>query len=241
MNILGVITARGNSKRVRNKNTLKLFGKPLIAYTIDAASRSRLITKLVCSSDSDDILALVRRYGVHTIKRPAEFAADDSPIEDALRHSVSCVNDAFGFKPDLVVLFYANIPYRAPGLVDSAIRALVRSRADALVTVSPVDRYHPERLVLLGKGKRFIPYVKKFSTYRSQKLSKVYFIDSGLIVFKADLLFGKDPLIVSHYFKGHKVIGYAAEEICAWDIDTGFDLEIAKLILKRNKRGGLVI
>lgn len=241
MKILGVITARGNSKRVRNKNTLTLLGKPLISYTINAARRSKLITRLVCSSDSDHILALVRKYRVATIKRPAAFAADNSPIEDALRHGVDYLKAKEGFYPELVVLFYANIPYRAPGLVDAAIRALTKAGADALVTVSPVDRYHPERLVLLGKERKFIPYVKTFSSYRSQKLSKVYFIDSGLIVFRTSLLYGKDPLIVSHYFKGRKVIGLASNQLGAWDIDTSFDLEIARLILKRKQRGGMVI
>jgi len=241
MKILGVITARGNSKRVRNKNTLTLLGKPLIAYTIDAARASKLVTRLVCSSDSNQILKLARKYRVTAIKRPAAFAADNSPIEEALRHSVDYLKSREGFHPELVVLFYANIPYRAPGLVDAAIRALRKAGADALVTVSPVDRYHPERLVLLGKNKKFVPYVRKFSTYRSQKLSQVYFIDSGLIVFKVGLLYGKDPLIVSHYFRGRKVIGLATEELAAWDIDSPFDLEIAKLILKRKQRGGMVI
>lgn len=235
MEILGIITARGKSKRIPNKNLMPFRGKPLLWYTIQAARQAKTLTRCVCSSDSSAILAYAKEQGVEPVKRKQSAATDNASIEDALRDALGVLQKQENYRPDLVVLLYGNVPFRRKGLVDEAIMLLRDRRAEAVVSVSGVDRYHPERLVVKGNAGEFQPYVKAFSTYRQQELSKVYFIDSGVIVLRTDLLFGKDPLIISHYFKEHKVLACVSEDIGAWDIDNHTDLAIGKLFFGKRK------
>jgi CMP-N,N'-diacetyllegionaminic acid synthase len=242
MDVLGIITARGNSKRIRNKNILPVNGTPVIVHTINAARSSRSMTRLICSTDSLPIASVVKKQGVEVIMRPARFASDHAPIEDALRHVLDTTLQQGCSMPDALVLLYANVPYRSRALIDGAVKLFCARKADAVVSVSPTERYHPERLVTIGADLTYMPYVSRLSTYRRQELSPVYFIDSGVIVLRPQLLYGKDPLIVSHYFKGHKVLAYISKEIGAWDIDIDFDIDIAKLFMssKKNLRGRII-
>jgi CMP-N-acetylneuraminic acid synthetase len=236
MEILGIITARGNSKRIPNKNLALFMGKPLLWYTIQAARSAKLLSRVICSSDSAKILAYAKKHRVEPFLRDSEAATDTAPIEEALRDALTALKKNEGYVPDAVVLLYGNVPFRSSTLIDGAIKMFRKNGADAVVSVSGVDRYHPERLVVRGENGAFIPYVRRFSTYRQQELSKVYFIDSGVIVLKAPLLFGKDPLIISHYFKGHKVYAYASDAIGAWDIDNYADMAIGSLLFKDQDR-----
>ena len=112
MDILGVIPARGGSKGFLRKNVQMLLGKPLIAYTIMAAQKSSLITRLIVSTEDEEIAGISRRYGVEVLERPMELAADDSPIDDALRFSVTYLRETEAYNPDIVVLMQANLPVR---------------------------------------------------------------------------------------------------------------------------------
>ncbi|MFH1449310.1 MAG: hypothetical protein ABIG09_02745 [bacterium] len=87
-NIVGVITARGGSKGLKNKNILPLLGKPVIYHTIEKAIESKLLDRIVCSTDDDRIASIVKKYGIEVIRRPKELARGISPIEDVLRHAV---------------------------------------------------------------------------------------------------------------------------------------------------------
>jgi len=240
MEILGIITARGNSKRIPNKNLLPFMGKPLLWHTIQAARSAKTLHRVVCSSDSRSILAYAKKHGIEALLRHRTAATDRAPIEEALRDTLAALKRKEGYVPDVVVLLYGNVPYRSAGLIDGAVRLLKARGADAVVSVSGVDRYHPERLVVKGGNGEFIPYVRDFSTYRQQELSKVYFIDSGVIVMRTPLLFGRDPLIISHYFKGCKVFAYVSEAIGAWDIDNYSDVAIGSLLFRKH-RGDFVI
>lgn len=238
MHILGIITARGKSKGLKNKHSLILDRKPVIWHTIAHARASRLITRVVCSSDSLSLLKVAQQYGVEGIRRPEKYARDSSPIEEPLRHVVTHLKNKEGYMPDIVALLYGNVPYRHEGLIDGALSQLCAQRAPAIVSVSATERFHPERLVTCAGKDSFKLYTRTISSFRRQDLARVYFIDSGIIAFRAGLLFGPDPLIISHYFKGHRVRAYISEGIGAWDIDNLFDFEIAKLIMeKKNSRG----
>lgn len=232
MEILGIITARGNSKRIPNKNLAKFMGKPLLWHTIQAARSAKSLTRVICSSDSEKILAYAKKHRIEPFLRHRGAATDTAPIEEALRDALEALKLKEAYVPEAVALLYGNVPFRVPGLIDGAIKMFRKNRADAVVSVSGVDRYHPERLVVRGANGAFIPYVRSFSTYRQQELSKVYFIDSGVIVLKTSLLFGKDPLVISHYFKGHKVYAYVSDAIGAWDIDNYTDMAIGALLFK---------
>ena len=84
MKIIAIIPARGGSKGIPRKNIRLLAGKPLIAYSIEAALKSRYINKVVVSTEDAEIAEISRRYGVEIIKRPEELAKDESPTIDAI-------------------------------------------------------------------------------------------------------------------------------------------------------------
>ena len=111
MNILGIIPARGGSKGVPEKNIIQLCGKPLITYTIENAFKSKFIDKSVISTDSKKIADVVSEsYDIQIINRPAEFAKDNSPIEEALLHAVEYMNIKIGYNADIVVCMQPNLP-----------------------------------------------------------------------------------------------------------------------------------
>jgi CMP-N-acetylneuraminic acid synthetase len=241
MHILGIITARGKSKGLSNKHCRTLLGKPLLCYTLQDALSSRYINRLVCTSDSDKILSLARRYTIETIKRPKKYAKDSSSIEEPLRHALIFLKKQSSYQPDIVVLLYGNVPLRQKNLIDNAIALMITKKADAVVSISETQRFHPERLVSCDRSGGFKLYTSSVSSYRRQDLQKIYFIDSGIIAFKPELLFANDPLILSHYFKGYKVLSYVSKGLGAWDVDNDFEFEIAKLLMSEKQKNKVIV
>ena len=86
---LGIIPARGGSKRLPGKNILNLHGKPLIAWTIEAGLKSKYLDKIVVSSDDDEILDIADQFKAHTLKRPVELASDTTTSFDAINHVIN--------------------------------------------------------------------------------------------------------------------------------------------------------
>ena len=121
MEVLAVIPARGGSKRLPRKNIKLLAGRPLIAYTIDAARECKLITRIVVSTEDAEIAAVARGLGVEVIDRPRKYATDWTPSEFVLEH---CLHEFYlrGYDPNIVVLLQPTSPIRKEGIIDACIR-----------------------------------------------------------------------------------------------------------------------
>ncbi len=128
--ILGIIPARGGSKRVPKKNTKLLGKKPLIAYTIDAATKSRFLTDCVVSTDAEYISEIVKKYGVRTIERPKELATDKAKTTDVLLHAVRHV------ECDIVVCLQPTSPLRTARDIDNAIGLFLENDCDSVISCS---------------------------------------------------------------------------------------------------------
>lgn len=137
--ILALIPARGGSKGIPRKNLLRVGGKPLIWYAIDQAKRSRLITRVVVSTDDAEIAAVARESGAEVpFIRPAEFAQDMSPDIDVFRHALLWLREHEGYRPDLVVHLRPTGPVRRVALIDDAIATVqAHPEADSLRALSP--------------------------------------------------------------------------------------------------------
>lgn len=120
MNTLGVILARGGSKRVKGKNLRRLQGVPLLVWTIYSAARSAYLDRFVVSSDSDEILKIAKDFQVTAIRRPPEMATDDASSYPALLHAIE---EAGGFY-DNVCLLQPTSPFRHWTDIDTAIALL---------------------------------------------------------------------------------------------------------------------
>jgi len=134
--ILCIITARGGSKRLPGKNIKLLLGKPLIAYGIEAAKKSKYIDRVIVSTDSEEIAAVARGYGAEVpFMRPMELAQDDTPSVPVLQHAVNVVEEA-GDTVDIMVLVQPTSPLVLASDIDAAIEKLVASGAPTCVSVS---------------------------------------------------------------------------------------------------------
>src|SRR3989338_3168404 len=110
LKILGVITARGGSKGIPGKNIKSLLGKPLIAYTIEAAKKSGVFdpavggaSRLILSTDDPEIAEVAKKYGCEVpFLRPKELARDETPHLLVLQHAVQWLKENENYKPDYV-------------------------------------------------------------------------------------------------------------------------------------------
>ena len=125
MNILGFIPARRGSKRVPNKNIKLLDGKPLIAYTIEAAKASKQVNRIVVSTDSQEIASVAKTFGAEVpFLRPAAIAKSDSTEMQFFRHALDWFWENQQYEPGLIVLLYPTSPFRKSQSIDKAVAAI---------------------------------------------------------------------------------------------------------------------
>ena len=133
MNVLGVILARGNSVRVKNKNMRMLGGHPLFAWTALAAKRSMFLDDIVVSSDSEEILKAALKYEVCALKRPPAMATNEAESYPALMHAVTCWETPV----DVAVLLQPTSPFRSAYDIDCCVMAMMYLDAHpAMVSVT---------------------------------------------------------------------------------------------------------
>ena len=186
--VLGIIPARGGSKGVPRKNIKKLAGKPLLAYVLSAALKSRLLTDLVVSSDDSKILAVAKKYGGEKVvlKRPMELAKDNTPDVPVLQHAVRIMEAKNKIRYDLVVMLHATTPLLRTEDIDGCIKKLIETKAESVVSVYKVNDANPIKMKKI-ENDRLVPYVDGFNentTIRRQDLPPVYRRNAGIYVSK---------------------------------------------------------
>lgn len=223
--ILAVIPARGGSKGVPRKNLRLLGESPLIAWSIAAANRSRLIDRLVVSSDDDEIIVAAGKWGCDwTIRRPDALASDEAPVEDALIHVLDSSGDTF----DYLVLLQPTSPLRAAIDIDETIRACHENRVPACLTVcestkSPYWMYHRDET---GRLHPIVPMGMRAT--RRQDLPVAFALNGAVYVaevpwFRAQRTFLTDA-----------TIGYVMPQDRSFDIDTEFDFSVVSALVALN-------
>lgn len=148
--VLALIPARGGSKSIPRKNLLLLAGMPLVAHSIAHARASRHITRVVVSTDDEEIAQVARQHGAEVpFMRPAEYAQDLSPDVDVFRHALNTLAQRDGYRCDAVVHLRPTSPVRDAARIDEAIGLFLnRPDADSLrsvtpATQSPYKMWHP--------------------------------------------------------------------------------------------------
>lgn len=218
MKTLGIIPARGGSKGIPKKNIKLLNGKPLIAYTIEAALSST-IDRLVVSTDCQEIAQVAKQFGVEVIIRPSELAKDSTPTLPVLQHIVNNINETF----DAVVTLQPTSPLRVAKHINEAIEIFKNDdMADSLVSVIEVPHnYMPEKLMDI-KGKYL---VGNSEAKRRQEINKTYARNGAAIyITKA--------IRLDEYIFGGNILPYFMKKINSVDIDYIEDWEIVECLLK---------
>lgn len=230
MRALGVVPARGGSKGVANKNLRPLAGRPLLAYTADAARASRRLTRIVLSTDDQAIADAGRALGLEVpFMRPAHLAADDTPMLPVLQHAVRQLTLA-GFDADAVVLLQPTSPLRRGEHIDAALDLLESSGADSVVSVIEVPhQFNPVSVVTIDDG-RVRPFTSGPLILRRQDKPRVFARNGPSVLAVRVATLEKGSL----YGDDCRALVMGTEE--SVDIDSAADLEYAEFLLSRAPR-----
>lgn len=183
--ILGVIPARGGSRGLPRKNLRQFCGRPLIAWSIDAARESRLIDRFIVSTEDAEIAEIAGQEGAEVLPRPAELASDEATTLAVLMHVLEHI------PADVVVLLQPVCPIRVDGLVDQAIQRFLDSGADSLAT---------------GYSSKAIEWGTHHNLPR-QKIPGFFYDDGNVYVHRAEVLregrwYGErlERMLVEHHY-----------------------------------------
>ena len=231
MKILGIIPARGGSKGIKNKNIKSLNGKPLISYTIEVAKRSKQITDLVVSTDSNKIAKISKLYGVTVpYLRPKYLSTDQARIIPVLQHMVKFQENLKKCKYDAILLLQPTNPLRTIYDVDGSIKVFKNKKADSVISLIKVEDQHPSRMKIINEKGYVIepPYAAKQFDQRRQDFEDVYLRNGAIYLFKRDLL------ILESKIMGNKCLPWIIPRERGFNIDDSLDFFIVEQLLKSN-------
>lgn len=234
--ILGLITARGGSKGIPGKNIKELAGKPLIAYTIEAAHASGIFDRLMISTDDEKIAAIAKQYDCEVpFMRPAELAQDKTPHLEVVLHAVTWLKEHEHYIPDAVMILQPTAPFRTATHIREAAVLFETSGADSVVSVSEVpSHHHPQWQFTVDDNKKIAIFTgEPFSRIirRRQDLSKTYTRNGAVYLFKTKLL--SDPIEPNFY--GDHVAAYVMSLEDSINIDTMDDWNEAEKVIAKKK------
>lgn len=227
LKVLGVITARGGSKSVPRKNVRPLCGKPLLRYAAEAALGARHLSRVVLSTEDEEIAELGRRYGVEVpFMRPVELAGDTTPTLPVLQHAVASLEEADD-RFDAVCLLQPTNPLRRSEHIDQCIEMLERTGADAVVTVLRVPPEHNPHWVYVEDGGGFLRLATGESQPipQRQDLPAAYHREGSVYVTRRDVLMDEDSLY------GERLLGYELQAETCVNIDDWDDWKRAEKLM----------
>ncbi|WP_338778592.1 acylneuraminate cytidylyltransferase family protein [Metabacillus sp. FJAT-52054] len=222
--VLAIIPARGGSKGVPRKNIRPLAGKPLIAWSIEEAKKSKYIDFLMLSSEDDEIIESARQYGCNVpFKRPKELADDETPGIDPILHAIEQLPEY-----DLVVVLQPTSPMRSVNDIDQCIEQVIAKCAPACVSVTEPDK-SPYWMYTINDGGLMKPLIPQDSqTVRRQDLPNVYALNGAVYV--AEIKW----LRQCKSFLSDKTIAYNMSKNRSVDIDTLEDFEYCRYLLQKS-------
>jgi len=226
--VVGILHARGGSKRIPLKNIEPVGGRPLVAWMIKAALASKRLDRLIVSTDHEGIAKIARRYGAEVpFMRPAHLA-EDCPSEWVTQHAVRYLEQEEGYAVSVPVTLQPTTPFCAPEDLDACVDLLLKSGADTVMTFRKI-RERPEWMYALdgNRATKFLTMTYGGDVGISQKLPKLYLPDGAVYATSYACLM-PDGLII-----GKDVRGILVPDARAVDIDEPIDLILANAIAAR--------
>lgn len=195
MKILGLIPARGGSKGIPGKNIKSLQGKPLLAYTTEAAKASKLLDRVVLSSDDPEIISVGKALGIEVpFVRPPELAVDTTSSLEVVQHALQYLKEQ-GENYDAVCLLQPTTPFRPDGLIDEAIEKFEAGNYDALISVREVPaEFNPHWIFENRDGRLQLATGEKQIIPRRQDLPKAFHRDGAIYITKTSVLLNQNSL-----------------------------------------------
>jgi YrbI family 3-deoxy-D-manno-octulosonate 8-phosphate phosphatase len=238
--VLAIVPARGGSKSIPRKNIRPFAGHPLIAYSIAAGLKAETVTRVIVSTDDEEIAQVAREYGAEVpFLRPDDLAQDSTTDFPVFEHALTWLADREGYRPEIVVQLRPTSPVRPPDCVDNAVRLLLEHpEADSVRGVVLSDQ-DPHKMWRISPEGRMLPLLtidglaEPYNTPR-QALPVTYWQTGHIDAIRASIIFEKKSL------SGDVILPLVLDDQYTVDIDTPTDWQRAEwLVTHRAHQGGL--
>lgn len=227
MRVLGLIPARGGSKGVQRKNIRLLCGKPLLQYTAETALRAKLLSRIILTTDDEEIAQVGQRCGLDVpFLRPPELATDHAPMLGVVQYVLRALIQS-GDEFDAICLLQPTTPLRKAQDIDACIDLLVQRQVDSVVTILPVPtHYNPHWVYFQDKqGHLYLSTGEDAPIMRRQDLPPAFYREGSIYVTRCQVVLEQNSLY------GQSVIGYPINPDESVNIDTMDDWERAERLL----------
>lgn len=227
MRNIAIVTARSGSKGLKDKNIKMLEGKPLMAYTIEAALASGKFECVHVSTDSEEYATIARKYGADVpFLRDAMLATDSADTWDALRAVMKKYTE-LGKKFDTVTLLQPTSPLRDANDISRAFQIFQEKKADSVISVCEMD-HSPKISNTLNKEGSMHGFIDMSAIGRRQNLDIYYRLNGAIYIQKTELLMNKQNLYGSNSY------AYVMSKTHSIDIDDAFDFMVAEAAMRQN-------
>lgn len=219
--LLGLIPARGGSKGIPRKNIKLMAGKPLIAWTIEAALKSSRLASIVVSTDDQEISDVARSHGAEVpFMRPSVLAQDDTPGVDPVLHALEALPEF-----DAVLLMQPTSPLRTVDDIEGCIQFAERTEAGCVVSVAQPTQ-HPYWMYRIDADQHLRPFVAAEHVTSRQELPPIYIANGALYFARREWLQSRRTFIAADTF------GYVMPAERSVDLDSPLDWKLVELLLK---------
>ncbi len=223
--IVGIIPARGGSKRLPRKNIAPVLGRPMLYYTVKASLEAELVHRTFVTTEDEETAHAAAESGAEIIPRPAELAGETSTTEAALEHAVHHLGETLDYRPEIIALLQPTSPVRKKGDIDAAIRKMLDTGADSLLSVNnfPAFFWHED-----GRGfyqSHDYDYAERPFHHNMKK-----YRENGSIY-----IMHVDKLMETHSRLAGKITIYEMDSVFSLEVDTPSQLEVVRAVMKTNK------
>ena len=227
LTVIGLITARGGSKSIPEKNIKPLAGKPLIAWTIETALQCKEFSKVLVSTDNQRIADVARQWGAEVpFVRPTELSLDDSSHISVVLHAIRWLEENDGLCPDYIMLLQPTSPNRSVEDIKVAIQLAQINDAVAVMSVCEATK-HPYKSYKINENGTLEYFVPSNIGYKYRQALPTVYEENGAIYLNK-----RTSLLRDQTFMPLGTIAYVMPQERSLDIDTPWDFHVADLVLK---------
>ncbi len=229
--VWALIPARGGSKSIPLKNLVILEGHPLIEYVINAAKKSKRFSRIICSTEDEQIAQVCIQNGIEVHNRPRELAKDDTPVLDVFVHLLQDIGRKEGKIANILPVLQPTSPFVLPEHIDHCIELLETDpSADSSQTITSMPHnFHAYNQRIIENGFVRFRFKKERKTCYNKQSKPTHYIFGNLVVTRASTVLEKGEIF------GTKSLPHLIDFNYALDIDQQQDLELAEWLLKTGK------
>ncbi len=234
--ILGIIGARSGSTGLRNKNIKKLGGKPLMAWIINSALKSKYINRLIVSTDSNKYSKIAKNYNAEVpFKRPKKISGNNSNEIDFVKHALNYLKKNENYVPDIIVRMLITVPFQKTKDIDKLIKLILDRKYDSGSIVSKIKIHPKKSLQIIGSKKKYlISYLSKKGVDVGKKLNRQNKKDTDEAYVRSNVLACKIEVIKKHNSLTSNKVGFVKISNDNFvDIDDANDFKYAEYLIKK--------